>query len=84
MAQAKKCDRCDTLYESYGRDHGKASINGIVTASFDNNSNYAPKDYIDLCPNCLRSFLKWKDEARRINAMVSTFCDEENEVVEEE
>ena len=60
MALAKKCDRCGEMYEVKPMSIKNQSVNGImlIERSRDNNG-YTNRGYIDLCPNCLKSFDFW-------------------------
>ena len=66
MSQAKRCDRCNNLYEAYGYTDNinkKDELNSIITSSIsDTGSSYKAIKYIDLCPNCKKSFETWLKE----------------------
>lgn len=58
---AKKCDRCGKLYESYSLsirhvidNDSQYRVNGFKTGS-----NGYMNGFKDLCPECMRSFTEW-------------------------
>lgn len=53
MAMAKKCDRCDKLYETYTDNKGH---NGIAFANIERNGQANFFMSYDLCPECLKIF----------------------------
>lgn len=60
MSLAKKCDRCENLYEPKDVDIRGAIVNGIGLISRDaQNTNAITRRYFDLCPECLLSFANW-------------------------
>ena len=60
MGLAKRCDRCEKLYESKDIDIRGAIVNGLGLISRDaHNINVVPRRYFDLCPECLLSFANW-------------------------
>lgn len=62
MAIAKKCDRCNKLYEPYVKVEKQDinCVNGIKLASYDLQSikYFSIRDY-DLCKECMESFKEW-------------------------
>lgn len=64
MANAKKCDRCDSLYEHYTEyNSAKESMNGVAFVCVNEaGKKYMSIDVCDLCPECLKSFKKWWDK----------------------
>lgn len=60
MSLAKKCDRCENLYEPKDIDIRGAIVNGIGLISRDaQNTNAITRRYFDLCPECLFSLANW-------------------------
>lgn len=65
---AKKCDRCGTFYDSYGREVNETDSDKIKRL-FQNNrdgiglskSDGYISPHIDLCPSCLEELIKWLD-----------------------
>ena len=58
MSLAKKCDRCENLYEPKDADVCGAIINGLSLISRDQqNLRAADPRYFDLCPDCPPSLL---------------------------
>lgn len=54
---AKKCDRCGKFYESYDMIDN-SEMNGVyIISKFDVRESII-KD-IDLCRECMNSFIKW-------------------------
>lgn len=57
---AKKCDRCGNLYEYYEGKLNKRTVNGIVPILTDrDDTSYLRREYYDLCPDCMKQFIKW-------------------------
>lgn len=60
--KAYKCDRCGKYYEL---EEGKL----YYYLGVDINSEHIAKDekvtFMDLCPKCAESFLKWRDRSRK-------------------
>ena len=60
MGLAKRCDRCEKLYEPKDIDIRGAIVNGLATISRAAHTiNVVPRRYFDLCPECLPSFANW-------------------------
>lgn len=60
MGLAKRCDRCEKLYEPKDIDIRGAIVNGIGLISRDaQNTNAISRRYFDLCPECLLSLANW-------------------------
>lgn len=60
MSLAKRCDRCEKLYEPKDIDIRGAIVNGLGLISRDaQNTNAISRRYFDLCPECLLSFANW-------------------------
>ena len=60
MSLAKRCDRCEKLYEPKDIDIRGAIVNGIGLISRDaQNTNAITRRYFDLCPECLLSLANW-------------------------
>ena len=62
--KAYKCDRCGKLYEYYD---GIELVSGGYKFTIFSISNYfgiANEDY-DLCPECMKSLIKWIKEGRQ-------------------
>lgn len=60
MSLAKKCDRCENLYEPKDVDVCGAIINGLSLISRDKKNTRAfDRRYFDLCPECLLSLANW-------------------------
>ena len=66
MAFARKCDRCDVLYEPIPVKIQHKDVNAIILIDKDFDNKYWNKGNIDLCPQCLQelnTFLtKYKKE----------------------
>lgn len=63
--RAKKCDRCDKLYEHYDggkkfKDNGRA--NGLLLIDRDLDNKYWGRESYDLCPDCMEKLMKFLDE----------------------
>lgn len=56
--QAKKCDRCEKLYEVYHKKSKSQIFNGVALV---NVNNVVPilETAIDLCPRCMTEFMIW-------------------------
>ena len=60
MGLAKRCDRCEKLYEPKDIDIRGAIVNGLGLISRDaQNANAITRRYFDLCPECLLSLANW-------------------------
>lgn len=60
MGLAKKCDRCENLYEPKDADVCGAIINGLSLINRDKqNLRAADRRYFDLCLECLLSLANW-------------------------
>ena len=67
MANAKKCDRCGTLYEPYGIiDRVRAEKNSIMVIGNIYGEITSRDEFYDLCPDCMEELHEWlkgeKDE----------------------
>lgn len=62
MADAKKCDRCGAFYlhaDVLGQyTFGKKQFSRLDVGD----SNMSKYKALDLCPECIQSFLKWFEE----------------------
>ena len=69
MGLAKRCDRCEKLYEPKDIDIRGAIVNGLGLISRDaQNANAITRRYFDLCPECLLSFANWlKNKPTKFN-----------------
>ena len=61
MAAAKKCDRCGELYGVYNEGIFTMKSNGIAEINLKSNGYLTVNRKMDLCPECKRSFEKWRD-----------------------
>lgn len=59
MANAKKCDRCGSYYDSYNDKSNAKKINGIMLINIDSNNRYFSHGPYDLCPACSDELMKW-------------------------
>ena len=59
MSAAKKCDRCNKLYEGYNSANSAKKINGIQTLNIDLQGHYHVHKVMDLCQDCSNSFMEW-------------------------
>lgn len=60
MSLAKKCDRCENLYEPESTNICGVIINGLGLIIRDKqNANTVSRKYFDLCPECLISLSNW-------------------------
>lgn len=60
MAIARKCDRCEKLYEEY--DHIECNdkqITGLYTAKTSEKGIHFTQEHYDLCPECCFELAKW-------------------------
>lgn len=69
MGLAKRCDRCEKLYEPKDIDIRGAIVNGLGLISRDaHNTKAFPRRYFDLCPECLLSLDNWlKNKPTKFN-----------------
>lgn len=56
---AKKCDRCEKLYEEYNFKIDSAKINGIMLLNIGSNQHYYGHSLKDLCPQCSAELMEW-------------------------
>lgn len=56
--QAKKCDRCEKLYEVYYKQRKSRIFNGVAMVNVNNVTPILDKA-IDLCPGCMTEFMSW-------------------------
>lgn len=59
MSIAIKCDRCGKTYEPYNFKNDPDKINGIITANIDRRRIYEEHGFMDLCPECSDTLIKW-------------------------
>ena len=68
MALAKKCDRCNGLYDYYdkierdkdGYRHGEIlNMNAIQSIKLTLRDEYVVRYNMDLCPTCMKQFINW-------------------------
>ena len=60
MSLAKRCDRCEKLYEPKDMDVCGAIVNGLSLINRDEqNSRTISRRYLDVCQECLLSFANW-------------------------
>lgn len=66
--QARKCDRCGKLYETYHEKNGKymdrhgyGSINGIAVVCISDDGTYVNSYPKDLCLGCMRAFISFME-----------------------
>lgn len=65
MSTVFRCNRCGTIYEENDNYFGGAEdINCLVEAHHKKDGDFRFYDTIDLCPECLRFYDKWKDYVR--------------------
>ncbi|MBQ5825396.1 MAG: hypothetical protein IIW48_11400 [Clostridia bacterium] len=64
MSEAKKCDRCGTLYE-IGKNCRQQSICSYYI--WRNNGLFRDDKVIDLCNCCQEELIKWLEERGKIN-----------------
>lgn len=66
MAFARKCDRCNALYEPITIEVQRKDVNAIILIDKDFDNKYWNRGTMDLCPQCLEdlnAFLtKYKKE----------------------
>lgn len=55
MAQAKKCDICEKLYEAYNSKCNKKKPSGIMLLNISANDSYYESGPIDCCPACMNA-----------------------------
>lgn len=56
--QAKKCDRCEKLYEVYHKQRKCRIFNGVALVNVNNVATILDPA-IDLCPECMTEFISW-------------------------
>ena len=64
MACAKKCDRCEKLYEEYNFEDDEKNPNGIMVLNLDYQRHFYSHIAMDLCPNCMKEFQDWMEEVK--------------------
>lgn len=63
MAQAKKCDRCGSLYAPHRRNEGFYKINGVILADISNDGTHLTRGPSrDFCPECTDEFMRWLED----------------------
>lgn len=69
MSLAKRCDRCEKLYEQKDIDIRGAIVNGLSLIDRDKqNSRIINRKYFDLCPECLADLANWlKNKPTKFN-----------------
>lgn len=80
MASCKKCDRCKTFYEHYGREDYSEPVhhyNGMANAMcfcFETSveGNVYNKTMRDLCPSCLDDLIHFMNGADIVSAIRTT------------
>ena len=50
---AKKCDRCNKFYDTYGVKNDKNNTNAIMFVNADKNGHYFSHGSTELCPECM-------------------------------
>ena len=58
MANAKRCDRCQTFYNEPAKNE-EVMINGQYTSRIKFGLYDTVMEERDLCPNCAKSFVNW-------------------------
>ena len=59
MANARQCDRCNSLYEKYNLMNDELKPNAIIFTTLLDSSDYFSRSCLDLCPNCMEEIKKW-------------------------
>lgn len=56
-----KCDRCGKDYKLYfpKKMNEEIYFNGLMRVTFDTQHNYHRKGDVDLCRDCVSSFMSW-------------------------
>ena len=68
MANARQCDRCNSLYENYNMINDELKPNAIIFTTLLDSSDYFSRSCLDLCPNCMEEIKKWfREKGRDIN-----------------
>ena len=68
MANARQCDRCNSLYEKYNLMNDELKPNAIIFTTLLDSSDYFSRSCLDLCPNCMEEIKKWfREKGRDIN-----------------
>ena len=68
MANARQCDRCNSLYEKYNMINDELKPNAIIFTTLLDSSDYFSRSCLDLCPNCMEEIKKWfREKGRDIN-----------------
>ena len=52
--KAKKCDRCGSFYEPYGKMQNPKNASGIMLINIDENGKYWVNPITDMCPDCMK------------------------------
>ena len=61
---AKKCDRCEKYYDSYGIKDNKDKTNAVMFVNADRNGQYFSHGLIELCPECMNEVEKFVNVTR--------------------
>lgn len=66
MSLAKKCDRCGKFYEHYPINNPPKECNALEKVRLGKHGAVEYRDsYIDLCQDCMDSFVKFMDEGKK-------------------
>lgn len=64
---AKKCDRCNKYYDTYGVKNNESIPNAVLYVNADKNGNYHSHNLTELCPECkneVKEFISNKTEVQ--------------------
>lgn len=92
MALAKKCDRCNSLYDYYdkierdkdGYRHGEIlHMNAIQSIKLTLRDEYVVRYSMDLCPTCMKQFINWFELPHVNNIHLDDYMSSEYEKTED-
>lgn len=68
MAQAKRCNRCNTLYLPYRKKISGTLYNGVALIDMsDDGCTLKRGPGQDLCPACMESYVRWFTDGKTEN-----------------
>ena len=77
-----KCDRCGRDYKLYfpKKMNEEIYFNGLMRVTFDTQHNYHRKGDVDLCRDCVSSFMSWLETGKQSEVPEHTEVVENEEV----
>ena len=81
-----KCDRCGKDYKLYfpKKMNKEIYFNGLMRVTFDAQHNYHRKGDVDLCHDCVSSFITWLERGEFLIAKEPEILTNVEEVEDEE